>query len=106
MEYMNTVIARLSEIESAAVRISEDAALEKKALAKEYEDKTKAFDQEIDAQTDERLENLRKELQEKADRELKKMHEATQKILEGLDQEYERDHEKISQQLLDKMIEE
>lgn len=106
MEYMNTVIARLSEIESAAVRISEDAALEKKALAKEYEDKTKAFDQEIDAQTDERLENLRKELREKADRELKKMHEATQKILEGLDQEYERDHEKISQQLLDKMIEE
>ncbi|MCI8853855.1 MAG: ATPase [Lachnospiraceae bacterium] len=106
MEYMDTVIARLSEIESAAVRISEDAAQQKKALAKEYEEKTKAFDEEIDAQTDEKLEKLREELQEKADRELKKMHQATQKILEGLDQEYERDHEKISQQLLDKMIRE
>ena len=106
MEYMDTVIATLSEIESAAVRISEDAAQQKKALAKEYEEKTKAFDEEIDAQTDEKLEKLREELQEKADRELKKMHQATQKILEGLDQEYERDHEKISQQLLDKMIRE
>ena len=106
MEYMDTVIARLSEIESAAVRISEDAAQQKKALAKVYEEKTKAFDEEIDAQTDEKLEKLREELQEKADRELKKMHQATQKILEGLDQEYERDHEKISQQLLDKMIRE
>ncbi len=104
MEYMDTVITRLSEIETAAVRISEDAVLQKKEIAEEYEKKTLAFDREIDAQTDERLEKLRRELKEKAARELEEMRQTTQEVLDGLEKEYEQEHKAIVGQLLEKMI--
>ena len=51
MEQMETVLSRLSEIEDAAVSLEEQAAEQKKDIAAEYDAKTKAFDAEIDAQT-------------------------------------------------------
>ncbi|MCI8416324.1 MAG: hypothetical protein HFI33_02280 [Lachnospiraceae bacterium] len=104
MEYMDTVITRLSEIESAAVRISEDAVLQKKEIAEEYEKKTQEFDREIDAQTGEQLEQLRRELKEKAARELEEMRQTTQEVLDGLEKEYDQEHKAIVEQLLKKMI--
>ena len=53
MEQMETVLGRLSEIEDAAVSLEEQAAEEKKRIAAEYEAKTKAFDAELEAQTQE-----------------------------------------------------
>lgn len=104
MEYMDTVITRLAEIESAAVQISEDAVLQKKEIANEYQEKTRIFDEETDRKTEERLENLRKDLQKKADQELAELQQATEEILQNLDQIYERDHEVLSKQILHKMI--
>ena len=44
---MDTVIDRLSDIEKAAGSVMDDAGVRKKALAKEMEEKTAAFDQEL-----------------------------------------------------------
>lgn len=104
MEYMDTVITRLSEIESAAVKISEDAVMQKKKIAKEYQEKTRSFDEEADRRTEERLEELKKELQKKADEDLAQMRQETERELENLEKIYERDHKTISRQILQKMI--
>ncbi len=53
MEQMATVLGRLSEIEAAAVNIENEAANEKRRIAREYEQKTIDFDQKLDAQTEE-----------------------------------------------------
>ena len=52
MEQMATVLGRLSEIEAAAVNIENEAANEKRRIAREYEQKTIDFDQKLDAQTE------------------------------------------------------
>lgn len=100
---MDTVITRLSEIEEAAVKISEDAVLRKKELDREYEEKTRAFDEDIDRRTKERLKNLREELQKKADQELARLRTETEAYLNSMEMEYEKDHEKISRRLLERM---
>ena len=48
---MDTVIEKISEIESAATGIMEDANERKKAFAKEMEERTAAFDAQLEAET-------------------------------------------------------
>ena len=56
---MDTVIEKISEIESAATGIMEDANERKKAFAKEMEERTAAFDAQLEAETNKRIEELR-----------------------------------------------
>ncbi len=48
---MDTVIEKISEIESAATAIMEDANERKKAFAKEMEERTAVFDAQLEAET-------------------------------------------------------
>lgn len=45
---MDKIIDRLSDIEKAAGSLMDDAGVRKKALAKEMEEKTAAFDRELE----------------------------------------------------------
>ena len=58
MEQMVTVLNRLSEIEAAAVNVEKQSADEKRRIAKEYEQKTLDFDQEMEARTEEKLKDI------------------------------------------------
>ena len=103
MEHMDAIITRLSEIEAAAVKISEDAAQQKKEIEKEYREKTAAFNEELEKNMKERLESLREELQKKAERELAELRRETEGYLDSMEKEYEKHHEKIARGLLEKM---
>ena len=81
MEQMEAVLGRLSEIEGAAVALEEKAAEQKKQIAAEFEAKTKAFDEEIDAQTQEKLKTLNEKLKLSAENELLKMKQTTERQL-------------------------
>lgn len=59
---MQTVIQKLSEIETAATRIMDDAAAKKKQMDQKYQDDCDAFDRKLDEETSKRLEELRKSL--------------------------------------------
>ena len=62
MEQMVTVLNRLSEIEAAAVNVEKQSADEKRRIAKEYEQKTLDFDQEMEARTEEKLKDINEKL--------------------------------------------
>ena len=104
MEQMETVITRLAEIEGAAVRLEEMAAEQKKEIAAEYERKTEAFDQEIDEQTEDRLELLKARLTREARENLIKMRKNTEEELAAMEQEYEQNHKKLAEDLLKQML--
>ena len=56
---MDTVIEKISEIESAATSIMDNANERKKAFAKEMEERTAAFDRQLEAETGKKIEELR-----------------------------------------------
>ena len=56
---MDDVISKLAEIELAASKIMENVVEEKKSLSLENEARIKAFDDEVDKKTEEKLEGIR-----------------------------------------------
>ncbi len=104
MEQMEAVLGRLSEIEGAAVALEEKAVEQKKQIAAEFEAKTKAFDEEIDAQTQEKLKTLNEKLKLSAENELLKMKQTTERELQAMEDEYNQNHEKLAAEVFDKMI--
>ena len=104
MEQMATVLGRLSEIEAAAVNIENEAANEKRRIAREYEQKTIDFDQKLDAQTEEKLKELNEKLKAEAEQELLKMREETQQELNSIKREYDQNHKKLADKLFHYII--
>ena len=104
MEQMVTVLGRLSEIEAAAVNIENEAANEKRRIAREYEQKTIDFDQKLDAQTEEKLKELNEKLKAEAEHELLKMREETQQELDSMKREYDQNHKKLADKLFHYII--
>ena len=67
---MDMIVNRLSEIELAASRIMEAAALEKKDLEQQSQENIKAFDAKIDQETKEKLQKLKENLDAQMEQEL------------------------------------
>ena len=98
---MQTVIQKLSEIETAATKIMEDAAAKKKQMDQKFQDDCNAFDKKLDGETSQRL---RKSLISAAERDLEDINAQTTKSLEDLDREYDRQHESWAEQIFDHLI--
>ena len=101
---MQTVIQKLSKIETAATKIMEDAAAKKKQMDQKFQDDCNAFDKKLDGETSQRLETLRKSLISAAERDLEDINAQTTKSLEDLDREYDRQHESWAEQIFDHLI--
>lgn len=104
MEQMVTVINRLSEIEAAAVNLEKQSADEKRRIAREYEEKTLNFDQEIEAQTKEKLQLLNEKLKREAEEELLKLRQGTEQALADMEKEYTEHHAKLADKLFHEII--
>lgn len=61
---MDKIIDRLSDIEKAAGSLMDDAGVRKKALAKEMEEKTVAFDRELEQKTAARISCIQKQMEQ------------------------------------------
>ena len=60
---MESIINKLTEIESAASAIAEHAELQKSVLDKEYEEKRKQFDLDLEQETEAHLQKIREALE-------------------------------------------
>ena len=60
---MESIINKLTEIESAASAIAEHAELQKSVLDKEYEEKRKQFDLDLEQETQAHLQKIREALE-------------------------------------------
>ena len=97
---MDDVISKLAEIELAASKIMENVVEEKKSLSLENEARIKAFDDEVDKKTEEKLEGIRKGLEVDMEQELLLQKQQTEKMEAG----YEQRVEAMVQELYDKIL--
>lgn len=103
---MDTVIAKISEIESAATAIMENANERKKAFANEMEERTAAFDTQLEAETNTRVGELRARMEIEMNERLAKQRDDSKKILEAMEQRYQEHHTEYVEELFKNMVKE
>ena len=101
---MDDVISKLAEIELAASKIMENVVEEKKSLSLENEARIKAFDDEVDKKTEEKLEGIRKGLEVDMEQELLLQEQQTEATLKKMEAGYEQRVEAMVQELYDKIL--
>lgn len=103
---MDTVINKLSEIEKAASTILDSTAARKKALAKEMEEKTAAFDAALEKDTADRVAAIQKKKEEDMNAMLSRQTADSEAFLKQLEENYEKRHEAYVAALFRKMVKE
>jgi hypothetical protein len=101
---MEAVIKKLSEIEIAAKRIMEDASGQLEELKKQMDEKTAAFDIQVEQDTKEQLENLRKTLESQTQEALAKLKGDTKVALSSMEGYYHTNREQLSDTIFKKII--
>lgn len=101
---MDTVINKLSEIETAASRILDGASNQKKLLDQQQEERIKEWDQQIDQETAAEIEKLRQELSVSREVELKQLKEDSDRKLKELDAYFSENQQAIADQLYEKIL--
>lgn len=89
---MNTLIQQISEVESAASAVMEDANMRKKAFAREMAEKTAAFDRELDARVERQLDELRSRMEARMKERLASQQEEAKAACRKMEQNYEDHH--------------
>ncbi len=103
---MEQVLKRLYEIESAAEAIMQKADEKKKLMSKEMDEKTAAFDQKIQNETAQTIAHQKEELTKQIQKELEEQKKETERLLLALEQDYQKNHNKLAKQILQSLIQE
>lgn len=103
---MDLVVNRLSEIETAAVRILDEATARNKELDAESAMELKKFDARTDEETVRKLDALRKDLDLQVKKKLSALQDDTEKTIQLILADYETNHERLANELLEKLIKE
>lgn len=103
---MDTVISKISEIESAATAIMENANERKKAFAREMEERTAAFDAQLEAETNTRVDELRARMEIEMNERLAKQRDDSKNILEAMERRYQEHHTEYVEELFKNMVKE
>lgn len=102
---MDSILNKLTEIESAAAAIVQHAEAEKTALDDQYDAKRKAFDAELESKTRQRIQTIQDELQAKTDSILSSQNDESNTAIEALQKEYEEKHTDYAQEILRRITE-
>lgn len=103
---MDKVIEKISDIESAATSIMDNANERKKAYAQEMEGRTAAFDHDLETQTNKKIEALRKDMEIEMNHQLEKQRNDSLRIQTALEAHYEEHHHRYVENLFQAMIKE
>ncbi len=102
---MDTIVKKLTEIESAASAIVHHAESQKEVLEREYQAKRKSFDEGMERQTTASVEKIRGEL----DQNLKKLsigrENSGDDSITALQKEFEESHTQYAQDILKRITE-
>lgn len=101
---MEQIIEKLSEIETAASRIMESAADEKRMMDQQQEERISDCDAQIEAATQKKLEELRASLKKQSETELERLRTNMEETLRKMDEIYHRDHDRITDEIYHKII--
>lgn len=102
---MNNIIKQLSQIEDQSVQLLETASAKKKELTKSYEEKTKQFDETLEAETEKKIAALQQEMEASMNLQLEKQQEDANAAVARLERHYETSHKRYMEHLFQRMIE-
>lgn len=102
---MDSIVKKLSEIETSAVAIVEHAELQKTAADREMLERRREFDESLNTDTANKLTKIRTELETKMILELEKQKQASEDTIEAYKQEYNANCEKYAQDILARITE-
>ena len=97
---MDSIINKLTEIEDAASAVVQHAEDQKAQLEKEYEEKRKAFDSDLEKKTQARLDSIRAELEKNTSDILGGQTTASEQAILALQKEYEENHTRYAHEIL------
>ncbi|NBH72334.1 ATPase [Clostridiaceae bacterium] len=100
---MNTVIKKISEIEDAASAIMESANASKKAFAQEMEVHIREFDQDLEVHTNQGIEEFRKRMEAEMDQKLEQQRLESDRLLQKMEQDYEKSRSQYIGQLFQEL---
>lgn len=103
---MDIVIKKISEIEAAASSVMDDANIRKKAFTQEMEEKTAAFDRELDARTEEKIAALRLKMEVEMNSKLEKQKADAEALWLRMEQNYEDHHKEYAAKLFRQLTKE
>ena len=103
---MNNIISKISEIESAASSIMDNANLQKQTLSKDMEQRIKSFDDQLEAETNKKIQAMRSEMELEMQKQLDLQKQNTDRTIALLDQLYKKNHMQYVDQLFQDMIKE
>ena len=96
---MDSIINKLTEIESAASAIVQHAEAEKSALDEKFDKKRMDFDKELEADTQRQIQGIRDKL------ELSGQSQESQDELDALQKEYDEKHSDYAHEILRRITE-
>lgn len=102
---MDTIIKQLSEIETAASSVMDQANVRKKAFAEAITSKTTTFDHDLDEQTEEQLGILRTNMEAALTGKLEKQKHDVDCLLQRMEKNYEDHHSEYAAKLFQSLIE-
>lgn len=103
---MNTVIKQISEIESAAASVMDDANARKKAFAQEMAEKIAAFDNDAKRQTQEEIQALRSRMEIEMESKLSQLKTQAEATAQWMKDNYEAHHTDYAKALYQSLIKE
>ena len=102
---MDSILNKLTEIESAAVSIVQHAEAEKSILDEKYDEKRRQFDLELEAETKKQIQAIQDDLQKKTSQILSSQSDDSLAQIHALQKEYEENHTLYAQKILRKITE-
>lgn len=102
---MDSIVKKLSEIESAASAIVEHAEAQKEVLDHEYREKRNRFDTDLEEKTSGKIQKIQEDLAMKTQELLKAQVGGRNDTIAALEKEYEERHTWYAQNILKRIIE-
>lgn len=102
---MNHLINQLSDIEQCAVSIMDNANERKKEIAQKMADRTAVFDSQLEADTAQKLDHLRSQMETDMKATLSRQQNTAQKLLDALEDNYKTYHTAYAKELFEAMTE-
>ncbi len=102
---MDSIVKKLSEIESSAASIVQHAEAQKAVLDEEYQEARHKFDQKLETETQMVIQQIRKELERKRSTLLAKQTDENNFSISALKKEYEAKHTQYALEILKRITE-
>lgn len=102
---MDSIVRKLSEIESAASAIVEHAEAQKEVLDREYHEKRSKFDNDLEKKTSGEIQKIRDHLEKKTQKLLEEQTGGQCDAIAALEQEYNERHTWYAQNILKRITE-